>query len=436
MTRLYVIILLLLSPGIYAQDLRKVTIDQAIEMGLTHATQLTIDLAKGQAATAKYQQQLYAAIPTVSINSGYSHLSTNVDEVKLPVQGVLKTVSTTIHDQLANRLSLNQVIFAGMRGWNLIKNNKLQSQATQADMDKDRTEVRLAIITAYYNHYKLSQSLTIVQENITLTDRRLQDVKNMLAAGMALRNDVLKVELALSTLQQTEAEVQSAIDVSGYNLAVMMGLPDNVRVTCEETGMYRAKSSGSRQSYLSESLVQRSDIKAIDYRIAGAARMVKTSKGTYYPVVTGGFNFYFSRPNPRFFFEEEVKFHNSWDIGINLAWNLTQLFTTQYQTHEAKANLAVMTAQRAQLDDNIRMEVNANYNAYKLTLDKISIQQKALAQAKENQTFTKNQVDNGLKTIADLLEADNLAAQTNINLTNSKIDAETAYARLLKATGK
>ena len=80
------------------------------------------------------------------------------------------------------------------------------------------------------------------------------------------------------------------------------------------------------------------------------------------------------------------------------------------------------------------MEVNSNYAAYKLALDKIDLNKESIEQARENQRLTKDQYSNGIKNITDMLNADNLVTVSEINMLNARIDAEIAYAKLLKAT--
>jgi outer membrane protein TolC len=83
--------------------------------------------------------------------------------------------------------------------------------------------------------------------------------------------------------------------------------------------------------------------------------------------------------------------------------------TTQFQTKEAKLNIQQAEAQHEQLNDNIRMEVNSNYSAYILALDKVKLSTTSVEQALENQRMTKDQYANGVKNLTDMLNADNLA---------------------------
>jgi outer membrane protein TolC len=228
--------------------------------------------------------------------------------------------------------------------------------------------------------------------------------------------------------------VQSGIDVSNYNLVVMLGLPDTTKIEIAEAGLLSDKAEFDINSGLKNALMKRPEIKAADVRLTSSHRMLKIARGYYSPVISGGFNYYYNNPNQRVFVETHSKFDQSWDIGVRLSWNITNLFTTQFQTKEAKLNIQVAEAQHDQLNDNIKMEVNANYSAYKLALDKIQLNRQSIDQAKENQRMTKDQYNNGIKNITDMLNADNLLTVSEINLLNAKIDAEIAYAKLLKST--
>jgi outer membrane protein TolC len=174
-------------------------------------------------------------------------------------------------------------------------------------------------------------------------------------------------------------------------------------------------------------------VKAADVRLNITHKQLKIARGYYSPVISGGFNFYYDEPNQREFLGN-LEFKNTWDIGVKLSWNITNLFTTQFQTKEAKLNIQQAEAQHDQLTDNIKMEVNANYSAYKLALDKIELNKQSIEQATENQRMTKDQYTNGIKNITDMLNADNLVTVSEINMLNARIDAEIAYAKLLKST--
>jgi outer membrane protein TolC len=345
------------------------------------------------------------------------------------------TIPATAYNYYLNGLNISQVVFAGLRGLNTLKVNNQQTKAALQDLEADKQTVKNNIIVAYYNHYKLTESKKVVDENILVMQQRLKDVQNMQTVGMALKNDVLQVQVNLSNLQQSVDEVQSAIDVSNYNLDVMLGLPDSTKIQIVDEGLISSKADFNIQAGLQDALVKRPEVRAADIRLGISHRMLKIARGLYSPVISGGFDYYYNEPNQREFFVDNLHFKYSWDIGVKLSWNITGLFTNQFQTKEAKLNIQQAEAQHDQLNDNIKMEVNSNYSAYQLALQKIKLNETSVDQANENERMTKDQYANGVRNITDMLNADNLAITTQINLVSARIDAEIAYAKLMRSVG-
>lgn len=423
---------------INAQQIRKLTIEEAVELGMKYNKQIKIDQTKVGVSNTKYKQELGLLAPNVAINSSVTRNSPNlpyITGVKLfGPNAPAQTFDATSYNYFLNRLNISQVVFAGLRGWNTLAINKDQVNASRYDLASDKLNTRNNIIVAYYNHYKLIESKKVVDENVKVLAQRLKDAKNLQTTGIALKNDVLKVELSLSTLNQSADEVQSAIDVSNYNLDIMLGLPDTTKIEIVDDGLINTKPEFDITWGVKSALTKRPEIKAADVRLGISNKQLKIARGLYSPVISGAFNFYYDKPNQREFLEPEVLFHNSWDIGVRLSWNITGLATNQFQTQEAKLNIQQAEAQHEQLTDNIKMEVNANYAAYKLALEKIQLNQQSVNQARENRRMTKDQYDNGIKNITDMLDADNLVTVSEINMLSAKIDAEIAYAKLLKST--
>lgn len=425
---------ILLTTGMNAQQVKKLTIDEAVDLGMSYNKQLKVSQAKVGVSSTKYKEELGQLAPAISVNSSITHNSENVPFYhNFDFGGAYITFPATAYNYYLNSLNISQVVFAGLRGWNTLATTKLQTKAAQYDLIADKQTIKNNIITAYYNHYKLIESKKVVDENIKVLQQRLKDVKNQQGVGMALKNDVLQVELSISNLEQSAAEVQSGIDVSNYNLDVMLGLPDATKIEIAEAGLISEKPEFDINGGLKNALLKRPEVKAANVRLDITHKALKIARGYYSPVISGGFNFYYDEPNQREFLGN-LEFKNTWDIGIRLSWNITNLFTTQFQTKEAKLNIQQAEAQHDQLTDNIKMEVNSNYAAYKLALDKIELNKASIEQARENQRLTKDQYSNGVRSITDMLNADNLVTVSEINMLNARIDAEIAYAKLLKAT--
>lgn len=422
--------LLVLLPFLsFTQTTKTLTLDEAIQLGMSNSKQLKVTGTKLDIAKAKRSQYWNAQIPNVTLNSSYYRLSDNVDPFKLGAFEIPQIINQT-----TNRLSASQIVFSGFRAIRFYESSEFLEKAATLDIDKDKIEVKNNIVSAYLNLYKLTVSQQILAENRNVLRGRLNDIVNFVKQGTALENDQLKAELAVSQIEMSQKEVANSIEANNFNLNLMLGLPTETKLELDTTTLFAEKSVTDLNSYLN-GIDARPDIAATNLRGQAASKMVEVAKGGLYPTISVGANAYYNNPNQRLF-PPAATFKGTADIGIALSYNLTNLYTGKYQIQEAQANVAQVNWMKSQLSDAAKMEVNNNYYAYQTAVEKIKLTEKTIVQSTENQRVMKNRYNNQLSTIGELLDADFLVLQSKLNLVNTKADAELAYYKLLKAVGK
>ena len=92
-------------------------------------------------------------------------------------------------------------------------------------------------------------------------------------------------------------------------------------------------------------------------------------------------------------------------------------------------------ANEAELADQVKLQVNRDFENFLLSQKKTEVYQKAVAQATENYRITKNKYDNNLVNTTELLDANVSLLQSKINLAVAKADVLLAYSKLLETTG-
>jgi len=102
---------------------------------------------------------------------------------------------------------------------------------------------------------------------------------------------------------------------------------------------------------------------------------------------------------------------------------------------KAQAREKQLLANTELVNDQIKLEVNRDYQNSEFSKRKIEVYQKAADQANENYRVVKRKYDNGLATITELLDADAAQINANLNVINAKADAALAYRKLLQTTG-
>jgi outer membrane protein len=433
---LFLVVCLVTAFSANSQTTKTLTLEEAVRLGIEASPQVKVSGAKLDATKAKTLQYWNAVLPNVSLNSAYTRVSDNITPFSVKFPGATEAVALNpqILNQFTNRLSAQAFVFTGWRAKNFFESAQFLEKAAGLDIERDKIEVKNNIVAAYLNLLKLQTSKEIVAKNGDVLRGRLNDVKNFVKSGTALENDQLKAEIAVSQLELTVKDFDNAIEVANFNLDLMLGLPTSTRIEVDKKMLFEEKTISDLTNCLA-SLDTRPDLMAADFRNKATAKGVEIAKGAMFPTVSVGGNAYLNNPNQRVFPQQDA-FKGTWDLGIQLSYNLTSLYTAKAQIQEAQANVAVANAQRQQLSDVAKMEVNGNFYAYQSALEKIKLSEKIIVQTIENQRVMKNRYTAQVATITELLDADFLVLQSKLNLESAKTDAEAAYYKLQKSVGK
>jgi len=418
----------------FGQDIKKISLQEAFDLAAQNSKQLMVDSLKIQALDFKKKQAQNAMLPVVGVSSSYTRLSGNIDELP-PINFMGKDIvlNKQILNQYNNRVSVQQPIFQGLKNWNTMKSIGQLKIATDLDRQKDQQDIKLNVIQTYYNLYKLQQTKIVLDSNITQTQVRVNDISKFKNAGLALNNDVMRAELQKTNLLVSQADVESAIDITNFNMCILLGLDISTKIEVENPEVVKDANT-TIQSLIASSYADRAEFKAQDYRTKAADYQIKASKSAYMPTVSAVGNGYYNNPNQRIF-PQENNFKATWDVGVSVSWNIMQLYTARAIVSDAKNQKAQLQQATAQIKDGISMEVNAAYETLKVALLKIDLAQRAIDQATENKRILDNRFGAQVALLSDVLEADQFLLQAQTNLLNAQADAAIANYKLQRSLG-
>ena len=432
---LYILFLLVFYTLSNAQQVKKISLLEAFDMAEQNSKQLQLDDIKKQSIDIKKQQTKNAMLPVAGVSSGYTRLSNNIDPFKIAVPGIGEfTLNPIILNQYNNRFYVQQPVFSGLKNWNMLKALGQQKIAADFDTQKDKEDSKWTVVQTYFNLYKLQQTNNLLDSNIAHTQVRIDDITKFKNAGLSLNNDVMRAELAKTNLLVNKADVESAIDITNFNMCVLLGLDTKTKI--EVTGPSVVKDADETiQTLIQSAYMNRPEIKAQDYRSKAADYVIKASKSAYMPTVNFVGDGYVNNPNQRIF-PQEAKFKATWDVGVSLNWNVMQLYTARAVVNDATNQKAQLQKATEQIKDGVQIEVNADYETLKVTLLKIDLAQRAIDQATENKRILDNRFGAQIALLTDVLEADQFLLQAQSNLLNAKADAAIANYKLLRSLGQ
>lgn len=431
-----VVYMLFLPLAASGQPQRKLTVDEAVQLALENNKGLHSSWTRVEAADARWSEVTASRLPSLKLQGSYLRMS-NVDPfaIQVPFTASPITISPIVLNAYSLRLTLQQPLFTGFRITNTINAAEFSAAAAQHDFDKDKVELSYATRAAYWNLFKAMEFKRVVSENVEQTKAHLADVEQLLRQGLATRNEVLKVEVQLSNLQLAEIDAASAVRLAMMGLNNIIGLPLESELQLSSPVEQTSEDTLPLPRLVQQALTSRSDMKSMESRLQASESLVKAARAGWYPQVFLIGNYYYARPNPRILPTKD-EFRDTWDVGVNISFDLWNWLTPVHQTAQAEATFSQAQDALTQFRDGITLEVTQNYLEVTKAREKLGVASRGVDQAEENYRITKSKFESGVATNTDLLDAEVALLQTKTNNVTAVVDYELSKAKLSKSLGK
>jgi len=427
-----VALLTLIATASLRSQERSLTVEESIRIGLENSKALHGSRMRAEYAEAKASEVAASLYPSVRLQGSYQKLS-SVPEFKIPLPGTLVTFPVVLNTYNA-RATLQQPLFTGWKLQAAADNAAYQAEAAFNDLAKDRAELVYNIKAAYWGVYRAKELGRLADENVDRIQAHLADVENLLAQGMATKNDVLKVQVQLSNARIMQSDARNAVRIATLGFNSTVGLPLESEVTIKSTLTPTTRDFPEVESLVARALSQRPELTGMEWRLKATDAGVTAAEGSWLPQLYLTGNYYYARPNPRIFPAKD-EFKDNWDIGISLQFDLWNNLTSVHQTNAAIAQHEQTKDALALLKDKITLEVTQCYFTFNQAKQRITLAELGVEQASENYRGTAEKFKSGLTTNSELLDAEVALLQAKVQLTQALVEYELAEASLEKAIG-
>ncbi len=436
---LYVVGFFMLSTTfVVAQKSMEMSLEECIKYGLENNKGIKIAAEKVKSARLKKEEVNTTGLPSLSLQAGYTRLS-EVDPftITVPMGGTSQsfTVSPSVLNSYSTKLTLTQPVFTGFK-IDLSKDLSDQSiTASMFDLEAEKSKLRYSISNAYWSLYKVIEGKKVIEEYIKTIELHLKDLNNFLTQGLITKNEVLKLDVQLSSAQLQLLETENGIQMAKLNLLNNMNLPMETDISLKPlTTMEEMQDIPSVEVINSQALITRPELKAMAIRIKSRETAVKLTESAWYPDIYLIGNYNYARPNQRIVPSKD-QFDGTWDVTLSLQYTLWNWNATSYKTQQAESELSQTNYQYEMMKDGVLIEVKQAYLNYVANKSRISLAEKTVAQAEENYRISYNMFQKGLIRNSDLIDAEVAVFESKIKLVTSISDLKNAEALLNKAIG-
>ncbi len=429
-----ILLFVMLTALLSAQN--KLTLKDALQLGLSNSKSLKISKAKVDYNEAKIDEIKSQFYPQLKFSAAYSRLSDIPPfEIVTPFLPTPIKIQEPVLDTYTLKLTLQQPLFTGFKLTSVKNMNSLIKASVDAEYSKEINEEAMNIYTAFWNFYKTKQVKKLIDENLMAVEAHLSDTKNYLENELVTLNDVLKLEVQYSNIKLKQIEAANGVEVSRAVLNRTIGLPVESKTDISVEEISPRLNEMNYDELLNEALRNRSDIEALKLKTGAGREAINAANSSWYPSVYLFSNFYYNRPNQRIMPSKD-RFDESWDAGISISWDLWNWGYNSSQTEQAKQLFIQTETALNNVKEAVHVEVYSNYLNVAAAYEKIETIKKAVESAKENYRITADKYKVQLATSTELIDAETLLMQAETDLTSSTIEYELYRLKLEKSLGR
>ncbi|RZK81666.1 MAG: TolC family protein [Pedobacter sp.] len=422
-----------LLPGlIYAQQVKKLSLPEAVTLGVNNSKNLKLSKSKVDEAISRLAIVKDNVLPSASASFLYNHAE--IPSNQLSLGGGDPIYLPKRADAFVGTAKVEELIYGGGKLKYAEESTRLLTEVAKLDTEKSTEEVSYAVINTYYSLFKVLQSQKVVAQNLESIASQLKQSQRFFEQGIVTKNDVLRFQLQQANVSLTQMEIESNRKIINYNLDVLLGLDEKTEIEIIEPDN-ALKTAGSLGSYIDMAMANRQELQQLDLQNKAAGVNIKSVKANTLPTVGVGANLYYINPSGSFI-PPANQFIMPITLGANVSWNIGNLWTNKNKISEARIQQQNVVIQKDILSDQLKTEINRNYQNYQLSLNKINVLETSIAQATENDNLLASKYKNNVASAIDRIDAETLLYQAKINLELAKADAGLAYYTLLKSTGK
>lgn len=416
----------------YAQDFTpyKLSLDQAIEMGLQNHQQLKV--AQAQVETSEHQVKVSRLqhLPSVTFSANALYLG---DVVLLDKDWSKAGTADMPHFGNTFGLQASQLLYKGGIIKKSVELTELRQQLAELDLIGNVQDIKFLIISNYLDIRKLINQLQVLEQNKILAEQLLENITKSYEQDMVTRNEIIRSELQIKNLDQNILTMRNNHAIMSNRLSYALGLPDDVLIIPADDAE-KEISLNPELHYIGLAKAQHPSLLSAHKNVEIAEKNIRIQKTNWFPGISafGGYNM--QRPITTSTPALDM-YTNSWQVGISLNFNIDNLLKTKKQVRLSQSQARITQETLTYTQQNIEIEVNAAYLKYQEAEQQVVLMDESRKLANENYEIVRNKYLNQLAITAEMTDASNAKLNAELQYANATINAKFQYYNLLKSTG-
>ena len=376
---------MLLYTNLYAQqDTLYLSLQQLFERGTEQHLQLAADRLKEEIAHERTKTARTARLPELNVGLKGGFLGQPV----IWQNGMSNPTYPDSPDWQQNyAIDFTQPIYQGGKIRYTIRQADLEQEIARLQTATDQADIKLALLEQYLNLFSLYKQYLVLNRKIDESEQRLKDIRQMKAEGIITNNDVLRSEMQLTNDRLSKNETENNIRIVSQQLNILIGLDEHLLLIPDTTLLSQKCPTTDYNDYVTQAALSDPALLLLRKQTELAENNIRLTRAEQLPRLSLTASNTLARPVSRTLTD---MYNNSWNIGL-------------LKHREAT--------------------------------DRVEALRLSVRQAEENYRIMQNRYMNQLAILTDLLDADNLRLNAELQLTTARTQVIYTYYELQRAIG-
>ena len=412
-----------------AQTERKMTVDELFQLVESNSKTLQTEKISVEFAQKGIEAARTARLPELSASAS---VSMNGDV--LITDRDFSNVQGFSAPRWGNSLALEaqQVVYAGGAIDAGIRLAELQYEQASISTEQRRQQQRFLALGQYLEIFKLHNREQVMQKNIELTRRLIDDIKAKHEQGMALRNDVTRYELQMETLRLNLKKLEDQRGILNHQLCNQLDIEGEI--VPDLTPNPSPNSEGSEDSWQNMALASSPSIQQTELQQQMAQQQLKLAKSELLPKVAIVAEDNLSGP-----FTYDLppidKNINFWYVGVGVKYPISSLFKQNKKVQQAQIRTHQAQKMHEVAAEQLNNQVQQAWTYYQQAYVELATQQKSVELAQQNYQVVSDRYLSQLALITDMIDASNMKLNAELQEVDARINIVYAYYRMKYIAG-
>ena len=322
-------------------------------------------------------------------------------------------------------LSTGVTLWNGFILANQVKKAELDLKASIEDLQKAKDDIMLNIAAAYLEILFADELVTVATDQMGVTRQQIDRTSKLVDAGSLAKGSLLEIEAQLAREELQLVNEQNSLQLAYLNLYQLLELPSTETFKIEKPNLPLLNAGQTilnSMDIFKTAVDVRPEIKSAEYKLMSAEKQLAIAKGSQYPTLSFGANYYNSYNNQykdktgnNIQLSDQIKNNERYGFGVDLNIPI-------FNRHQVKNGISNATIQKTNLElqlqstkNLLRKDIEQAYTNALAALKRYMANEKAVTSMAEAFRYTEEKFNVGMVNSVEYNQSKN-------NLTKAKSD--------------